>query len=76
LVVDTARAAAGWSVAAVAAWEAVAAGWARQVVACLAVRAALADSGAAPAVEGVSAPLVAVVERRASLGRLPAAAVG
>jgi hypothetical protein len=76
LVVDTARAAAGWSVASVAAWAAVAAGWVRQVAACLAVRAALADSCAAPAVEGVSDHLVAVVERRASLARLPVAAVG
>ena len=46
------------------------------MVACLAVRAAVADSCAAPAVEGASAHLVAVVERRASLARLPVAAVG
>jgi hypothetical protein len=61
-VVVAAQAAAGWSVA----------GWVRQVAACLAVRVVAADSCAAL---GISAHLVAVVERRASLPRLAVAAV-
>jgi hypothetical protein len=75
-VVVAAQAAAGWSVVA---------GWVRQVAACLAVRAVVADSCVARVVvadscvalaaEGISAHLVAVVERRASLARLAVAAV-